>query len=257
VLALKKADVGIAMQSGSIATRNAADIVLLGDRFAAMPGAFKEGQRIVRGITSMLEVYLTRIVTFIVVLAAVMALVQGFPFLPRQRSLITMVTLTIPNIVLAWWAPPGPVPHGSLMRRIGRFLLAAAPVAIVIQLLMYFGYLFVTRDADLARDVLAILTLTIGLAVIPFVAPPNEFFNVSGQGSWNDWRPTIVTWVLGLVVTAAVLFTPWLKHLFEFEFRPIPIVDYVWVLAATALWVVAVWWMFKSRFMEKFLRLDE
>jgi cation-transporting ATPase E len=257
VLALKKSDVGIAMQSGSIATRNAADIVLLGDRFAAMPGSFKEGQRIVRGITSMLEVYLTRIVTFIVVLAAVMALVQGFPFLPRQRSLITMVTLTIPNIVLAWWAPAGPVPHGSLMRRIGRFLLAAAPVAIAVQLLMYFGYLFVTKDAALARDVLAILTLTIGLAVIPFVAPPNEFFNVSEQGSWNDWRPTIVTWALGLLVTAAVLFTPALKHLFEFEFRPIPVVDYVWVLGATAVWVAAVWWMFKSRFMEKFLRLDE
>jgi cation-transporting ATPase E len=257
VLALKKADVGIAMQSGSIATRNAADIVLLGDRFAAMPGSFKEGQRIVRGVTSMLEVYLTRIVTFIVVLAAVMALVQGFPFLPRQRSLITMVTLTIPNIVLAWWAPAGPVPHGGLMRRIGHFLLAAAPMAIAIQLLMYFGYLFVTRDAALARDVLAILTLTIGLAVIPFVAPPNEFFNVSGQGSWNDWRPTIVTWALGSIITAAVLYTPWLKMLFQFEFRPIPFMDIIWVVAATALWVVAVWWMFKSRFMEKFLRLEE
>jgi cation-transporting ATPase E len=257
VLALKKADVGIAMQSGSIATRNSADIVLLGDRFAALPGAFKEGQRIVRGITAMLEVYLTRIVTFIVILAAVMSLAKGFPFLPRQRSLITMVTLTLPNIFLAWWAPPGRVPRGSLMRRIGHFLLPTVSTAVVVQVAVFFGYLAATGDMALARDVLALLTLTIGLAVIPFVAPPSAFWNVSGQGAWNDWRPTVVVVLGGLALTALILFTPWLAPLFQFEVKPLPVQDYLWVLAATLAWMGTVWVLFRTRFMERFLRLDE
>ncbi len=254
VLALKKADVGIAMQSGSQATRNAADIVLLGDRFAALPGAFTEGQRIVRGITAMLEVYLTRIVTFALVLVAIMSLAQGFPFLPRQRSLVTLVTLTLPNIALAWWAPPGPIPRGSLMRRIGHFLLATVPAAVVVQLLVYLGYLLGTGDHALARDVLTLVTLSTGLAVIIFVAPPTRFWAV-GASSWNDWRPVVVAALGGVLVTAVALQVPVIANLFEV--RPLPLSDYLSVVAATAVWMGVVWWLLKSRFMERFLRLDE
>ncbi len=253
VLALKKADVGIAMQSGSQATRNAADIVLLGDRFSALPGAFTEGQRIVRGITAMLEVYLTRIVTFAFVLVAIMSLAQGFPFLPRQRSLVTLVTLTLPNIALAWWAPPGPVPHGSLMRRIGHFLLAAVPAAVIIQMLVFLGYLLGTGDHALARDMLNLVTLTIGLAVVVFVAPPTQFWAV-GERAWNDWRPVIVAIGGGLLITAVVLEIPFAARLFEV--RELPLRDYFAVFASTAVWIAAVWWLLKSRFMERFLRME-
>jgi len=51
VLSLKKAKLGIAMQSGSNATRNVADMVLLGDSYAALVPALSEGKRIVNGIT--------------------------------------------------------------------------------------------------------------------------------------------------------------------------------------------------------------
>src|SRR3712207_7046452 len=52
---------GIAMQSGSQATRNAADIILLHDSFGALPDAFREGQRIRRGLCRILDRKSTRL----------------------------------------------------------------------------------------------------------------------------------------------------------------------------------------------------
>src|SRR5215210_6173643 len=54
VLSLKKADLGIAMQSGSQATRGVADIVLTNDSFAVLPHAITEGQRIIAGMQNVL-----------------------------------------------------------------------------------------------------------------------------------------------------------------------------------------------------------
>ncbi len=61
VLSLKKADLGIAMQSGSQATRGVADIILVNDSFAALGPAVQEGQRIVNGMQDILKLFLTRI----------------------------------------------------------------------------------------------------------------------------------------------------------------------------------------------------
>jgi cation-transporting ATPase E len=61
VLSLKKADLGIAMESGSAATRGVADMILLNDSFGALPAAFTEGQRIVNGMKDILRLFLTRV----------------------------------------------------------------------------------------------------------------------------------------------------------------------------------------------------
>src|SRR5439155_16901795 len=71
VLSLKKADLGIAMQSGSQATRGVADIVLLGDSFAALPPAFQEGQRILNGMQDIMKLFLTRLLYVILLLISV------------------------------------------------------------------------------------------------------------------------------------------------------------------------------------------
>jgi cation-transporting ATPase E len=55
VLSLKKASLGIAMQSGSQATRSVADIVLIKDSFGSLAPAVAEGQRIVNGMQDVLS----------------------------------------------------------------------------------------------------------------------------------------------------------------------------------------------------------
>ena len=88
VLSLKQANLGVAMQSGSQATRSVADIVM-DDSFASLAPAVLEGQRIVNGMTDILRLYLARICTM--GLLIVSSLVIGFfPLALRQGSLIVL-----------------------------------------------------------------------------------------------------------------------------------------------------------------------
>ena len=89
VLSLKKADLGIAMQSGSQATRGVADIVLTNDSFAVLPHAITEGQRIIAGMQSVLKLFLTR-TFFLALLIIAVVMVGTFPFSPRQSALVLL-----------------------------------------------------------------------------------------------------------------------------------------------------------------------
>ncbi len=115
VLALKRANLGIAMQDGSQATRSVADIVLLNNSFAVLPDTFSEGQRILNGMQDILRLYLSRIIYLTLVIAAIMRVGPGFPFSPKQSSILSIITLAIPAFALALWARRGPVPEGRLI----------------------------------------------------------------------------------------------------------------------------------------------
>ncbi len=108
VLSLKKADLGIAMQSGSQATRSVADIVLLGDSFVSLPSAFREGRRIRNGMQDIFKLFLTRVFYFVVLMVGT-AVVGGFPFDPKQSSVLVLLTVGLPSFMLAAWAQPRPL----------------------------------------------------------------------------------------------------------------------------------------------------
>ena len=86
VLSLKKADLGIAMQSGSQATRGVADIVLTNDSFAVLPHAITEGQRIIAGMQSVLKLFLTRTFFLALLIIAVVWLARSPSRRARARS---------------------------------------------------------------------------------------------------------------------------------------------------------------------------
>src|SRR5205807_7461074 len=106
VLSLKQANLGIAMYSGSSAARGVADIVLLNDSFAALPHIFQEGQRIRNGMRNILPLFLIRVMYMTLLLVATMVL-GGFPFVPKQNAILTLLTEGIPTLALAAWARPG------------------------------------------------------------------------------------------------------------------------------------------------------
>src|SRR5919107_376708 len=95
VLSLKQANLGIAMQSGSQATRGVADIVLTNDSFAVLPHAITEGQRIIAGMQNVLKLFLSR-TFFLALLIIAVAMVGTFPFSPRQSALLSFLTAGIP-----------------------------------------------------------------------------------------------------------------------------------------------------------------
>ena len=130
VLALKKASLGIAMQSGSSAARNVADMILLNDSFAALRPAFHEGRRIIGGMSNALYLFLTRVATTTFIIIGVTMVGLDFPFDPAQVALTTF-TVGIPAFCLTLWARPQRL-QANLLSSLARFVF---PVAIVTMLL--------------------------------------------------------------------------------------------------------------------------
>ncbi|GAB3623119.1 HAD-IC family P-type ATPase [Mariniluteicoccus endophyticus] len=134
-LSLKRADVGIAMESGAQITRNVADMVLLKDSFAAIGPAIVEGRRIVDGLTKSVFLFLPRVITSILVIVFTTMLGFGFPYSPAQVAL-TLFTVGIPSLALTAWARPDPVrPH--VLRRIVEFALPAGIVTAIFATSIY------------------------------------------------------------------------------------------------------------------------
>jgi cation-transporting ATPase E len=251
VLSLKKAQVGVAMQSGSPATRSIADIVLLGDSFSALPIAFREGQRIVRGMEDVVRLLLTR--TFYVLLLIVATQLVGVPFpvTPKHNSILALVTVGIPILAIAAWARPGAPPR-SVVRSTSHFVFPAAFTVSVLAMGVYLAYLGMTGDLELARSALTTATVLCGLVLIPFVEPPTKWWT-GGDELSGDWRPTLLALgMLGLYF--GILAVPSLRAFFELVLlRPM---DYVVIAAAVAAWALLLRLVWRARVFERLLALE-
>jgi cation-transporting P-type ATPase E len=195
VLSLKRANLGIAMQGGSQMTRSAADIVLLNDSFAALPPAVQEGQRVVNGMQDILKRFLNRVTSFTLLIL----LIPGFPFSPRQSSLVTLLTVGIPTVALAAWAQPGPTRGNKLLLRLVHFVLPAILVGSLAALFVFMIAVAVAVSRGLpeatvittARSTITVFATVCGIFLLVFVAPPARFL-AGGNTLSRDWRPTML-----------------------------------------------------------------
>jgi cation-transporting ATPase E len=100
-LALKKADMGIAMGSGSPATKAVSNLVLLDGKFSNLPGVVAEGRKVIANIERVSKLFLTK-TSWALTLALVFGVMAWkFPFLPRQLSGIDSFTIGLPAFALA------------------------------------------------------------------------------------------------------------------------------------------------------------
>lgn len=119
--ALKRAQVGVAMKSGSSVARDVADIVLTDDSLGALFLARHEGRRIINGIGTSMQVFLARVGTQGLVILAVTMLGLGFPYSRAQVGL-TLLTVGVPTLFLTTWARADP-PDPHLLANLGRFVV--------------------------------------------------------------------------------------------------------------------------------------
>ncbi|MBO0885665.1 MAG: HAD-IC family P-type ATPase, partial [Mycobacterium sp.] len=127
VLALKEADIGVAMGNGSAASRAVAQLVLLDGRFAHLPDAVAEGRRVTANIERASNLFVVRNV-YSLTLALVIALTLGaYPLAPIQLSLISSVTIGVPAFVLAF----GPNRRRYIPGFLGRTLRFALPTGFI------------------------------------------------------------------------------------------------------------------------------
>lgn len=100
-LALKHADLGIAMGSGAAATRAVARLVLLDGQFSRLPRVVAEGRQVIANVERLAKLFLSK-TTYAILFAVVFgALLWPFPFLPRQLSIVDGLTIGLPALVLA------------------------------------------------------------------------------------------------------------------------------------------------------------
>jgi len=203
-LALKDADLGIAMGSGSGASRAVAKVVLLDDDFAVLPSVVAEGRRVLANIERVANLFLTK--TFY---AVVLALATGifripFPFLPRHFTIISAITIGIPGFFLAL-APNARLARPGFLTRVLRFAIPAGVVAGIAT----FGAYLVARggsDADLeeARTVAVVVLFVIALWVLAYLSRP-----------LLTWRGILVLAMAGLFVGACAI--GWFSDYFALE----------------------------------------
>ncbi|HSG16773.1 MAG TPA: HAD-IC family P-type ATPase [Anaerolineae bacterium] len=253
VLALKQANLGVAMQSGSQASRSVSDIILLNDSFAALPEAFIEGQRILNGMEDIFRLYMTRIFSLVLLIAMIAMLAAGFPFTPSQSSIISLLTLSIPAFALALWARPGPVRQGSLTRRLVHFVLPAAITMSAAGLSVYLFFVVSTGDTAYGQLSLTYAMMAMGLLLIIFVEPPSEFW-VGGDTLSGDWRPTL----LALVIFASFFLALTVEPIQEFYgLTPLhSAIDYFIVGLVTLIWVVIVRFTWRRGIIDRYLNLS-
>ena len=169
ILALKDSDVGVAMGSGSEASRSAAQIVLLDDSFATLPYVVAEGRRVIGNIERVAVLFLTK-TFYSVVLALVVGLARlPFPFVPLHVTITAWFTIGIPAFFLSL----APNPERAHAGFAGRALRRAAPAGVVIGLLTFAVYAFLRaypRGADPTQISTAALVVVIGVALWVLVA---------------------------------------------------------------------------------------
>ncbi len=265
VLSLKKANLGIAMQSGSQAARGVADIVLTGDSFAALAPAVEEGQRILNGMQDILRLFLTRITT--VGLLVVTSLVIGlFPIDLRNGSALTLFTVGIPTAMLAVWAQPGQRVRESLGRTLARFVVPAAVLSSLAGLAVLYGTLFLhvgftnmvegtIDDASLqaavkvAQSNLTSFLVFAGLMLVVLVEPPVQLLAVI-EPRTKDRRPALLAIFLA-VTYLVVLATPAGRAVFALQ-RPV-LVELAVVAGVFVGWAVLLAFTWRHRLVERFL----
>jgi cation-transporting ATPase E len=267
VLSLKKANLGIAMQSGSQAARGVADIVLTNDSFASLAPAVEEGQRILNGMQAILRLFLSRIMT--VGLLVVTSLVIGiFPIALRNGSAVTLFTVGIPTVLLAVWAQPGARAHESLGRTLARFVVPAAALSSLAGLAVLFGVIVIqlggldaltgrgqaeTAALDaavaIAQSALTSFLVLAGLVLVVFVEPPVAWLAVIEPRS-PDRRPTILAGVLAALYLL-LLAVPAGRAVFALQ--PLGAAELAIVIAAVAAWAAALHAAWRYRVVERFL----
>ena len=171
VLALKQSDIGIAMGSGSPASRSVAELVLVDGSFATLPGVVAEGRRVISNIEQVANLFVTKTIYAIFIALAIGLAGRPFPFLPRHLTLVGSVTIGLPAFFLAL-APSARRARPGFVRRVARF---AVPTGIAAGLATFAAYeLAIAEQTPLneARSLATLVLSAVGLFTLGMVARP-------------------------------------------------------------------------------------
>ncbi|MFJ9307719.1 HAD-IC family P-type ATPase [Streptomyces cyaneofuscatus] len=206
VLALKDADIGVSMGSGSEATRAVAQIVLLNNSFATLPSVVAEGRRVIGNITRVATLFLTKTVYSVLLAILVVCTQVEYPFLPRHLTLLSTLTIGVPAFFLAL-APNKERAQPHFVRRVMRYAIPSGVIAATATFTTYLvaRHHYAGPGALEAETSAATLTLFLtSMWVLAIIARP-----------YTWWRIALVAAMgLGFLI---VLVVPWLQDFFALK----------------------------------------
>ena len=244
ILSLKQAHLGIAMQSGSQATRAVADIVLLDDSFSALPEAVLEGQRIVAGMTDSMALFLTRVLYMALTILVTAVAGLAIPVDPKHNTVVALLTVGIPALALAYWARPSRSGFDAVRRILG--LVVPPAVALAALGLPLYWWATSTMVLAEARTTFTTFAVMCGLLLLPLLHPPIAVSFTSAHPAERphaDPRPTVLAlamlalYVLCFVVEPASDFFE-LVPLGAGVFALTAVVAVAWAVVTVVLWRV-------------------
>ena len=240
VRALRKADVGVAMESGANTAKGVASIVLRNDSFEALIKGSAIAQSVLGNASQLSKLFVTKsFYAFLIIFTSNMMGLE-FPFLPRHGSLTALFTLGVPAVFITLTRPPRSAGRdflSSTMRFAIPASLALAVSAVAVHLLTE-GIL--GRPVEDART---LVSTTIGIVGLAYMV---EVIGYEGATRDNLMRPALVTF-FGVALLGAfilTLYTPPLRDFFDFS----PLSAAEWAIVAVAVaaamsgkWVLATY----------------
>ncbi|MFF4901018.1 HAD-IC family P-type ATPase [Streptomyces sp. NPDC001068] len=198
VLALKDADIGVAMGSGSEATRAVAQIVLLDNSFATLPSVVAEGRRVIGNITRVATLFLVKTVYSVLLAVFVVCWQVEYPFLPRHLTLLSTLTIGIPAFFLAL-APNKERARPHFVRRVMRYSIPGgvlAGAATFVTYLIARHYYTGAGSLDAETSAATVTLFLISMWILAIIARPYNWWRVALVASMG------VAFVFVLVVPA-------------------------------------------------------
>lgn len=231
VLALKRADIGIAMGSGASASKAVAELVLLDGTFSAMPGVVGEGRRVIGNIERVANLFLTK-TTYATLLSIIIGLASwAFIFLPRHLTLVSSITIGGPALVLSF-APNKQRYRPGFVARVLRF---AVPAGLVMALAALaagsLSHVQPTVSLAESRTMATVVLAILGLWVLGRLSRP-----------FNWWKATLVAiMALGLVLVIAI---PYGREFFALDIPSWTIVIETVAISAAGVFLLEIVWHF-------------
>jgi cation-transporting ATPase E len=200
VLALKAADIGVAMGNGAQAAKAVAQLVLLDSQFSHLPKVLAEGRRLIANVERVASLFVAKNVMSATMLVATAILGAQFPFLPRHMTIVSTFTIGLPAAILALAANHRRYRPGFLSRVLGLALPAGLAAG-----LASFAVFALGRGSPAQVSTLALTALLIvNFWLLGALARP-----------YNWWKVLVVATMVALA--AAALHGSVTRHFFEFD----------------------------------------
>jgi cation-transporting ATPase E len=193
VLALKDADIGVAMGSGTAATRAVAQLVLLDSEFSVLPKVVAEGRRVIANVERVANLFLVKNVTSLMLAVAVAIARWPFPFQPRHLTLISTLVIGVPGFFLAL-GPSQQRFEPGLVRRVITFAVPAGVIASVAVFVAYGLARAAHNSPAQAKTAATIVLFGVSFWVLVIQSRP-----------WKAWKLALVAAMAGAGVLAFLL----------------------------------------------------